>query len=1331
MKKFNKAIALSSLLFTLLFANSLGWSQSKHLILDKPGSKMHTTTLLSDKSDEISVKFNLNEIILNEVKTDNGTAYTVISVDAPNTQDKGNPDLLNLTGTVIIPETGKTEIEVIPGDFVEYFNIEIAPSKGVLTRNINPANVPFEKGKAYSSDEFFPGNLAFLREPYVLRDFRGQTVEVNPVQYNPVSKVLRVYKEVIVKIHVKAEKGLNEFVDSRKNKKVYSEFDNIYRRNFLNYSNYAKYTPVNEEGRLLVVAHSNYMEAMKPFVNWKNQKGQPTTLINYTTAGGTVAGLTTYIANQYNSEAGLMFVLLVGDGNQVGTIEKTLSGTTPSPAYCDPAYGFIVGTDAYAEVFVGRFSGESVADIETQVARAITYERDLTTSDTWLKNGLGLASDEGGGSQGDNGESDVQHMNLIRTKLLGYNYTAVDQVYDPGATAATVVANLNAGRGIANYVGHGSDTYWVTSGFGVSNMTSLTNVNKLPFVFDVACVNGRFVGQTCFAEGFVRAKKTEGPTGALAIIAGSINQSWNSPMCGQDEMNNILAESYASNIKRTFGGITVNGCLKMNDSYSTDGFNMTNTWVIFGDPSVVVRTNTPSEMVISHNPTMFLGASSFSVNCDTDGALVAISYVNSESNVVLLGTGVSADGSATVVFTEPIVEPLDMTVTVTAYNKVTYSGLLSAVPADEPYVVLNSFSTTASPNYGAQVGINVTLENISEVPYTATNVTATITTESTYATIINGSAEVGTIDPAQVVNINDIFEFAIANNVPDQTPIVFTISLTGEYNEEVYEWAQNFIIKANAPVISIGNLTIDDAGQGTPNYLEPGETASVKVILSNTGGAGLEDVNVKLLAESLFLTITDGAETASVAANATTEVIFTVEANEATPSGLAVELGYTAEKDIFSANGSKTINIGALPQVVVGGGTIDTPGTAYYPLDNYYKANRTQMLYLKSEVSATPQVITHLALDIKSIGTVSSYKNLTIKLMETATAVMPGSFVATTSAITVFTAATYTMPTVTGWHTFDITDFAYSGTANLLVEVSFGINDEWTSTRYRVNCTTTPAISVAYGYDDYTALPTYDGNSSIRPNIFLSFQTEVATSYSANFTVIDGDDNALEGVEITIGSKAFETNLEGNVAIELPSGQYSYTASKDGFDMVTGQFTIEDAGEQVLVVLGGTPKYQLEIAVNNAEFGTVSGSGYYYADEEVELVATPADGYEFVNWTNADEEVLSTLSTFTYTMPSESTTVTANFAIVISTNIGSLTSVNVFPNPFTSKISVSGASKVKTIVVSSILGQELVRLPNSGNESIEIPTAMLSQGVYLVTLIGEANETRVSKMIKK
>ena len=75
-----------------------------------------------------------------------------------------------------------------------------APSKGNLSRLINPEDISYEFGAEYSQDSFFPSTLAELQNPYILRNLRGQAVDFHPIQYNPIQKVLRVYSKITVKV---------------------------------------------------------------------------------------------------------------------------------------------------------------------------------------------------------------------------------------------------------------------------------------------------------------------------------------------------------------------------------------------------------------------------------------------------------------------------------------------------------------------------------------------------------------------------------------------------------------------------------------------------------------------------------------------------------------------------------------------------------------------------------------------------------------------------------------------------------------------------------------------------------------------------------------------------------------------------------------------------------------------------------------------------------------------------------------------------------------------------------------------------------------------------
>ena len=246
----------------------------------------------------------------------------------------------------------------------------------------------------------------------------------------------------------------------------------------------------------------------------------------------------------------------------------------------------------------------------------------------WFTRAIGIASSEG---TGDDNEYDYEHIRNINTDLLNFTYTYAAELFDgsqggndaPGnPSPAMVSTEVNTGSTIINYCGHGSTNAWSSSGFSSSDVNNLVNENMWPFIWSVACVNGNFVGGNCFAEAWLRAENNGEPTGAVATLMSTINQSWNPPMCGQDEMVDILVESYSGNIKRSFGGLSMNGCMQMNDEYGSAGWEMTDTWNCFGDPSVMVRTAMPQTMTVTHLPHIFLGSTSFVVNANAEGGLV-------------------------------------------------------------------------------------------------------------------------------------------------------------------------------------------------------------------------------------------------------------------------------------------------------------------------------------------------------------------------------------------------------------------------------------------------------------------------------------------------------------------------------------------------------------------------------------------------------------------------------------------------------------------------------------------------------------------------------------
>ncbi len=637
------------------------------------GSSPETQTMNSDDvtitiqqiGDTTVLHYTIDAFTMTPVEI-NDKQYVTVTLDGEaKNLVTGTPALPSIARSIIIPSEGTMTVRVVGSSYEEYTNILVAPSKGNLLRTVNPADVPYEFGEIYTQNTWYPATIAELQEPYYLRDFRGQVVTFYPFQYNPEQEILRFYNDITVEVT-----STQPLHSQYRLSAIDNDFLSVYQQHFVNFDT-ANYEPVSEQGKMLVITFDSFYATMVPFVQWKNMKGIPTEMVNVSTIGN-AAAIKTFIAEYYTNN-GLTFVLLVGDVAQVPV--NYLGGVAS-----DPSYGYIVGSDHYADLFVGRFSAENVAQAQTQANRTIAYESDPQLDATWYEKGVGIASSQG---PGDDNEYDYQHIRNIRTLLLNFTYAAVDELYDgsqgggdaPGNPTPTLVAtSLNEGRSIINYCGHGSMTSWGSSGFSNSDITNLVNDNMLPFITSVACNNGEFQSGTCFGEAWLRATHNGQPTGAIGAYMSTVSQSWDPPMEAQDEFNNILVGLYPENIKTTFGALCFNGAMAMIDDYGSDGAYEADAWTVFGDPSVQVRTDIPLTMEVIHDSFVPNGAETFEVDVTgLPNALCAIS-----ANGELLGNGYTdATGHAIIQFFTPIGVTGDVQLIVTGFNAIPYTATLT------------------------------------------------------------------------------------------------------------------------------------------------------------------------------------------------------------------------------------------------------------------------------------------------------------------------------------------------------------------------------------------------------------------------------------------------------------------------------------------------------------------------------------------------------------------------------------------------------------------------------------------------------------------------------
>lgn len=634
-----------------------------------------------------------------------GRAIAVRFNSSTGLMQKGCPDLPQVSISLNIPFGKKISWTISDLQYTDYSNMEILPSKGNLLRNIDPKTVAYEYGDVYQQDAFFPHEICTSTPSYIFRNLKGQGIHFQPVQYNPIKKILRVYTHYTLHVNYEEEAS----VDLSSSKLFDPSFEQIYQGHFINYtSSKPLYSPMQQFGSMLIVCPNQYLNAIQSFVDWKRQKGMHVYVAATDTILNGVSNASIYaLAKDYYQDHSIAYMLLVGDEADIPPYQGNVNGMTifgPS----DMAYGYISGLDHFPELIVGRFSGESVEDIQTQVQRTVLYEKYPNLSSNWYQKQIGIASEQGD-ALSDDGQLDYEHIcDIIDSNMNQYYYVDHQGYFDgsqtlcndgPGNPMATdIVSEINGGIGLLNYCGHGSSVQMSTSGFSTLDVPDLTNQNgQWPFMFNVACYNGTFMGQTCLGEALLRARNAQGtPTGALATVMSSILQYWNPPMQGQDEMNAVLRGARSNNKSTCYGPIVVSGLMSTMEQYNTavdpnDGNQTADTWIIFGDPSVEVRTKNEGVLQCTHSGWMQKNSWDFFVACPTEGARISFYYQGD-----ILGSALVENGVAHLIFS-PVAALDSITVTATKQNWQPYFGRIDVVDFPTSSSDLNQSKVTIYP----------------------------------------------------------------------------------------------------------------------------------------------------------------------------------------------------------------------------------------------------------------------------------------------------------------------------------------------------------------------------------------------------------------------------------------------------------------------------------------------------------------------------------------------------------------------------------------------------------------------------------------------------------
>lgn len=638
--------------------------------------------VIKTEANSVTVEYTFSGLNQQPVAINGKTYQKVYAMDCVPVLNSGFPQVLRSSVSLAIPNNSIPKLEIISTDFSELNNIAIAPSKGSLTRNINPDEVPYTFGAVYQKNSFYPADVAAINSTYLLRDQKGVSLSVFPIQTNPVTNKVRVITKIIFKVTYTSAKGQKiNFNAPQFNSNEEKELMNARFLNLPAVEAAAKiqYTPTSEFGDMLIIYHPAFLTNIQPLADWKNQKGIKTEMVSSVTSGTTGAAVKTFIQSYYATHPNLLYVLLVGDHQQINAYNAGNAGSEVK--WSDTYYGLLSGNDHYPEIMIGRFSASTATDVATMVNRTLEYEK-TPLAGSWYTKGVGIGSNEGYGI-GDEGEPDWMHMRNIGNKLVANGYTYFHEFYDSthagndaaGDPNATMVSTaVNAGSSIFMYCGHGSQNSCATSNYSSSNINVATNNGKYPFSIQVACNNGTFNSGTCLSEAFIRAKNTSGPTGAIASCGSSILMAWAEPMDTQDELGDILSDQYVNNKKYTLGGLFYNAEMHMLDMYPTaTGKEVMETWVMFGDPSCMFRSLNPTNITVTHDPCILTNATTFALS----SSFGPNTYASLSQNNQIIGTSLITSANTNIALTQTFSASQNLVLTITEYNKIPYTATLT------------------------------------------------------------------------------------------------------------------------------------------------------------------------------------------------------------------------------------------------------------------------------------------------------------------------------------------------------------------------------------------------------------------------------------------------------------------------------------------------------------------------------------------------------------------------------------------------------------------------------------------------------------------------------
>ncbi|MBP5708399.1 MAG: hypothetical protein J6W61_01375, partial [Bacteroidales bacterium] len=269
---------------------------------------------VSSNGYDISILYSIQQLSFRHITSDNGEYVKTSVPNHISTTTPGEPELPIYSSLIVIPDDGNYSINISDIRYEEILLDEYG-----ITYPIYPSQEETTKSFTQSSDNIYINKTSYLSDSFLEHDtvaidivgkVRGTTMAtmtISPIFYNPKRNSLCVITNMDIEISFSG--GASQPSDI-------SAISDVLKRAAINYNTNEVVPEYSETPlRMVILTDSTFSDALRPFIQWKHQKGIETILLfkGDVSVGTTDTEMRNALANLYNSNLKPDYLLIVGN----------------------------------------------------------------------------------------------------------------------------------------------------------------------------------------------------------------------------------------------------------------------------------------------------------------------------------------------------------------------------------------------------------------------------------------------------------------------------------------------------------------------------------------------------------------------------------------------------------------------------------------------------------------------------------------------------------------------------------------------------------------------------------------------------------------------------------------------------------------------------------------------------------------------------------------------------------------------------------------------------------------------------------------------------------